>query len=379
MAVPEIKLHYWDGSGYTSFNAPIQQITINRGRSRQLNRFEAGSATIHFYNGDRLLDPLNDSSAYQDLVVPRLKVQVLADSKPIFTGLVTDWDVDYELDRRDRATAFCTDELTLLSNIRFTDVDGTGTVDETPGPRLQAVLDNFSYSGNSSLDYGNANLGAFDIPFDTQLTDYAFNVAGSDNGNFFVAADGTVTFVSRYGRPPVSEVTLADDSSGVGYSALTNVYGDELLYNRVAVTSPAGTSIAENTTSVESFGPSVLTIGNLLNNDIYGLDWLATNYVELYGEPQVRFTGAQVELAGLGSSDVTKLLGIELADQVSLKKTFQSGSPASVTQDLLVSGIQHQIRPGSHVIRFAFEPSPYKDVLLLDSTTSGILDTDVLG
>lgn len=377
MAVPDIELHYWDGASFTSFNAPIQLITINRGRSRQLNRFEAGSATIHFYNGDRLLDPLNDSSAYQDLVVPRLKVQVLANSIPIFTGLVTDWDIDYEIDTRDRATAYCTDELTLLSNIRFTDV--TGTDEQTPGPRIQDVLDNFSYSGNSSLDYGNANLGAYDIPFDTQLTDYAFNVASSDNGNFFVAADGTVTFVSRYGRPPVSEVTLADDTTGIGYSALTNVYGDELLYNRVAVTSPAGTSVAENTTSVDSFGPSVLTLNNVLNSTTIDLDWLASNYVDLYSEPQLRFTGAQVELAGLGSSDVTDLLNIDLADQVSLKKTFGIGSPGSVTQDLLVSGIQHRIRPGSHVIQFQFEPSPYRDVLLLDSTTNGILDTDVLG
>jgi len=64
---------------------------------------------------------------------------------------------------------------------------------------------------------------------------------------------------------------------------------------------------------------------------------------------------------------------------VSLKKSFGVGSPGSVTQDLLVAGIQHQIRPGSHVIRFAFEPSPYENVLLLDSTTNGILDTDVLG
>lgn len=377
MAVPDIELLYWDGANYTSFNAPIQSMTVSRGRSRQLNRFEAGSATINFYNGDRLLDPLNTSSGYAGLVVPRLKVQILADSKPIFTGLVTDWDIDYELDTRDRATAFCTDELTLLSNIRFTEI--TSTTEGTPGPRIQAVLDNFSYGGNTDLDLGNANLGEFDIPFDAQLTDYVFSAAASDNGNFFVAADGTLTYVSRYGRDPVSELTLADDTTGIGYSALTNVYGDELLYNRVAVTSPVGTVVAENTTSVNTFGPSVLTISNLLNANMADLDWLATNYVELYGEPQVRFTGAQVELAGVGSSDVEDLLDIDLADQVSLKKSFISGSPSSVTQDLLVAGIQHEIRPGSHVIRFAFEPTPYRDVLLLDSTTNGILDTDVLG
>lgn len=377
MSLPVVELHYWDGSGFTSFNAPIQSMSINRGRSRQLNRFEAGSATIDFYNGDRLLDPLNDSSSYQDLVVPRLKVQVLADSTPIFTGLVTDWDLDYSLDTRDTVTAFCADEFTLLSNIRFTEIIPTN--EETPGPRIQFVLDNFSYGGTTAIDYGNANLGAYDIPFNAQLTDYVFSVASSDNGNFFIAADGTATYVSRYGRNPVSEVTLADDTTGIGYSSLTNAYGDEILFNRVAVTSPAGTFVFENETSVQSFGPSVLTLNNLLNANMTDLDWLSSNYVDLYGEPQVRFTGVRVQLAGLNSGDVQDLLNIDLADQVSLKKTFGSGSPGSVTQELLVSGIRHEIRPDSHVIQFSFEPSPYRDVLLLDSTTNGILDTDVLG
>jgi hypothetical protein len=73
------------------------------------------------------------------------------------------------------------------------------------------------------------------------------------------------------------------------------------------------------------------------------------------------------------------VLNLDLADFVTVKRSFGVGSPSSVTQDLIVTGIQHSIRPGSHVVEFTFEPTPSEDYLLLDSSTNGILNTDVLG
>jgi hypothetical protein len=377
MSVPDIELYYYDGANYTTFNAPIQSISISRGRSRQLNRFEAGSATINFYNGDRSLDPLNTSSGYAGVVVPRVKMKIFADSTEIFTGFVTDWDIDYDITEKDTATAYLTDELTIFSNVKFTEV--VSTVEETPGPRIEGLLSFFGFTGPTNIDYGNANLGNFDIAFDTQLTDYFFKVAQSDGGNFFVAADGTVTFEARVGRLPVSELALADDTTGVGYSALTNAYGDELLFNRAAATSPTGTSVLENSTSITAFGLSVLSIDNLLNSNMTDLDAIVEDIIDKYGVPSVRFTGLQVQLAGLASADVEDILGLDLADQVSVKKSFSVGTPSSVTQDLIVTGIRHQIVPGSHLIQFAFEPTPYRDVLLLDDAVYGTLDDNDLG
>jgi hypothetical protein len=46
---------------------------------------------------------------------------------------------------------------------------------------------------------------------------------------------------------------------------------------------------------------------------------------------------------------------------------------------VIVTGIQHRIVPGSHVVQFTFEPTPYRQSLELDDATEGLLDTAILG
>lgn len=377
MSTPDVELYYWTGSNYTSFNAPIQSMTISRGRSRQLNRYESGSATINFYNADRKLDPLNTSSPYNSLIVPRVEFQVKADSTPIFTGVVTDWDLSYDITGQDTATAYCSDAMTVLANYVFT--SATSFLGGSCGDRFQDVLDHFNYPGATDLDPGNANLAPDVVEPDVQCIDYLFNIAQSDGGNFFIAADGDVTFAGRYGASSTAEVAFADDGTGIGYSALQNQYGDELLFNQVYVASSAGSTTLQNTTSINSFGLSVLSLPDLANAFVVDLIGIATYYLDYYGEPAVRFTGLQVELAGLSSADVEDILGLDLADPVTVKRSFAVGSPSSVTQNLIVTGINHQIRPGSHVVEFTFEPSPYLDRFVLNSSTAGVLNTDLLG
>lgn len=377
MTVPTISLYYKDGASFTSFNAPIQGMTISRGRSRQLNRFESGSATITFYDGDRKLDPLNTGSSYYGKVVPRIQFQIKANSTAIFTGFVTDWDLEYDLAKRNTVTAYCSDSLTLLSNSIFTDV--TPFEEGTCYKRITDVLDHFDYQGTTSLTSGNANLANDDVEENIQCTDYLFRVAQSDNGNFFVDANGVVTFIGRYGREDISEATFADDGTGIGYSGLKNQYGDELLYNRISLSSFAGTETIENTTSINSYGLSVFNFDNLLNANFVDLEFLADDLLTKYSEPAVRFTGLSVELSGLSTSDANTLLGLDLADPVSVKKSFTSGTPGSITQKLIVSGIRHRIIPGSHIIEFSFEPTPYKTGFVLNSSTKGLLGTHKLG
>lgn len=378
MSLPDIDLYYWDGTGYTSFNAPIQTMTISRGRSRQLNRYESGSMTITFFNADRKLDPLNTASAYYGLVVPRIEFLVEADSIPIFTGVVTDWDLEYDISGQDTAIAFCSDAMTILSNFVFT---AETTFDKgTIKKRFEDVLSHFGYTGATDLNVGNSNLAPEIVEPNVQCVDYLFRAATSDGGNFFISADGKVTFKGRYGDPSfTAELAFADDGTGIGYSSLKNQYGDELLYNEVYTASPVGSSFLQNTTSVSTFGLSVLSYDNLLNEFEYDLDALSGYFLKLYGDPIVRFTGLQIELAGLSTADQADVLNLDLADFVTVKRSFDVGSPSSVTQNLIVTGVQHSIRPGSHVVEFTFEPISFEDYLLLDSSTNGILNTDVLG
>jgi hypothetical protein len=61
-----------------------------------------------------------------------------------------------------------------------------------------------------------------------------------------------------------------------------------------------------------------------------------------------------------------------------VQKTYSVGSPASVTQTLIVSGIKHSITPGSHVVEYTFESTDQLAYFTLDDAIFGILDTNLL-
>jgi hypothetical protein len=162
---------------------------------------------------------------------------------------------------------------------------------------------------------------------------------------------------------------------------LVNQYGDELLFNRVVASSPAATVFVENTDSIAQFDVSTLSLTDLLVNSTSGLESVANAYLNLYSFPSVRFTGLQVELAGLSANDVDVLLRLDLTDQVTVRKSFDVGDPLTVSQDLMVTGVRHTIRADSHMIELLFEPSEFKLVFRLDDVVKGILNEDeyVLG
>lgn len=362
------------GTEDTEFVAPIQSITIQRGRSRQFDRFVSGTATILFDNRDRKLDPLNDDSPYKDFIAPRLRFKVLADNIPIYAGFATDWNVEYDKTYNDSASVACADSFTVLANFVISRDELPQS--ELPGDRLDWLVTVYGYNSPTNFASGNYFVGAQMVTEGTILLDYMFQVAQSDRGNLFVDSAGVVQYVGQFDREAVSEVTFADDGSGIPYMSLEANYDDELLYNEVIVTSPAGTVVSTDENSVASFGLSSLNLPNLLNAFESDLRLISQEIVEKYSFPKVRFTGLSVELAGLSAAQVEDILNLELADQVSVLKSFQSGSPLSVTQDLMVSGIRHRIQPGSHVVEFSFEPTPYKDSLILDDPVRGTIDDD---
>ena len=73
----------------------VQSVSITRGRNREMEQFNGGTAQMQIYDPTRILDPLNTASIYYPFVAPRQPVQVLAGGVIIYTGFVTDWDLDY--------------------------------------------------------------------------------------------------------------------------------------------------------------------------------------------------------------------------------------------------------------------------------------------
>ena len=361
----------------------VQSVSITRGRNREMEQFNGGTAQMQIYDPTRLLDPLNTASIYYPYVAPRQPVQILAGGVTIYTGFVTDWDLDYGYTTSANVTTVaCADAFTVLANQSMNAVTPSA---ESSSARVAYVLTRpeVVYQGPYSVGTGSSTLGAFAITAGTNVLSYLQNVATSEQGYLFISSNGTLTFTGRAAvLNPVSSIAFVDTGSGgIPYRTLMNQYGDELLYNYIQTQSPAdpaNPSTTSNAASIALYQAQQYTKLDLLNSTVAEVAALGNYLLGRYMDPVLRFTGVTVQLAALSTADQTTALSTDLTRIASVQKTYSVGSPASVTQTLIVSGIKHAITPGSHVVEYTFESTDQSAYFTLDDAIFGILDTNLL-
>jgi hypothetical protein len=367
------------GLTFVDLTSLVESVNITRGRSRQLDQFNAGTATIAFDNSTQVLNPSNTSSPYYPFVLPRCPVRILANGVPIYTGLITDWNLDYDISNEDMMYALCADNFTVLANQALNAV--TPAVEST-GTRINTVLDltEINYQGARSIDTGSSTLGAFAISQDTNCLNYLQLINTSEQGYLFMSADGTLTFKGRSSvLNPVAGATFNTDGTGLPYQTLINQYGDELLYNYIITQSPAGAvQTTSDTSSIALYQAQQYALTDLLNSTTTEVAGLGNYLLGKYQNPVLRFTGLSTQMSALSSANQNIVLGLELTSICTVVKNFVVGTPATETQTLIVSGVSHSITPGSHVIAFTFESTDGNQYLTLDNAIFGTLDVNLL-
>jgi hypothetical protein len=358
----------------------VQSVSTNRGRNRESEQFNAGTAVVVFDDPQRELDPLNEDSPYYPFVGPRNPVQIYAGGIQIYDGLVTAWALNYGFTTSGNVTtANCSDVFTVLAN---QSLNAFTPPAQSSGQRIVDVLNRpeIQYTGSTAIDAGSSRLGAFDVEDGTNVLDYLKTAATSEQGYLFVDAEGTLTFRGRArALNPVASATFTDDGTGIRYQTLTNDYSDENLYTYIQAKSPAGAvQIAESPVSRAAFSTQQKTELTLLNETTEEVQAVADYLLARYENPIIRFTGVATELAALSTTDQAQLLGTDLTDIVAVSKSFDVGDPPIVTQTLITSGVSHQIRPGSHSVRFTFESTDANSYLTLDNDIFGTLNNNLL-
>ena len=367
------------GIAYADLSSLVMSVNIKRGRQRQLDQFNAGTAQVMFNNNSRILDPLNASSPYYPYILPRSPIIINANGVPIYTGFVQDWNLDYGLANQDRMVAACVDNFGTLANQALNAFTPSA---ETSGNRISTVLDRpeINYTGARSIGTGSSALGAYAVAQDTNLLNYLQLVNTSEQGYLYNSASGTLTFKGRSSvLNPVSGATFSTDGTNLPMMSLINQFGDELLYNYIVTQSPAGAAQTNsNATSIALYQSQNYNLLNLLNSTTTEVNGLGAYLLGKYMNPVLRFTGLSTQLAALTSDQWAIIFGIDLTSIVSVKKTFNTGTPASETQTLIVSGIDHRITPGSHVISYTFESTDGNQYLTLNDAIFGTLDNNLL-
>jgi hypothetical protein len=364
-------LAYYDVSEY------VQSVQVKRGRSRQLDYFQAGSATVSFYNAERFFDPLNEDSPYRG-IEPRVLVKISSRGYPLFTGYINDWDFQYDIANQDTAVAFCAEAFTILANQLLSAFTPFA---ELTGDRVNTVLDRseVKFRGPRDIDEGRSTLGAFAVEANTNVLNYLRQVERSELGSFFCAADGTLVFKKR--APDIVQAfwVFADDGSGIPYQTLDNEYGDELLYNYIRTQSPAGAEqVLQDSDSITNYQVSQLAWTDLLNSSTSEVNGIARIVLQFFKDPQVRFTAFTVQMAALSEAQIDDVLSVELTDYAYLTKSFAVGTPSSFTQNSIITGINHDIRPGNHRISFSVDNAASSRFMILGDSFLGVLDSSFL-
>lgn len=384
---------YLDGTLIGDDVSPYaQELSISRGRSDQLQNFNAGTCTVRLLNRDRRFDPINTSSPYWNStlgvsgIAPRRKVTVVSNGVALFTGRITDIDVSYEPNRPNATTenSYVTitaaDDFVLLANT-FTENAITPS-QQLSGARVSAILDlpEVNYPATRNIDAGSATLGGgatFDIAANTNVLTYLQEVGTSEQGYFFIAANGDLTFTDRIAASftPVSAY-FSDAGTNIPYTSLSVMYGQEFLYNKVVCTVEGGTDQTVNDVASQTeYGISTLSLSGLLLVDDAAALTLATDLLDRYKLPEYRFDKLQTIYNPLSSTKQADLTGLDIADVVSITRTYPTGTPVSVTKEYSIENIRHVISASSHTVEFGLAVADLVYPFTLDDATFGVMDS----
>lgn len=372
----------------------VQNISISRGRSDQLQTFNAGTASITLLNNDRRFDPINSSSPYWNPttntsgVTPRRKVTIISNGVTIFVGRITDIDVVYSphqtVSTYDNSTVTFSvaDDFVLLANTSTSAVI-TPTA-QLSGARVTAILDlpEVNFPTTRSIATGVATLGGgatYDIGVDTNILSYLQTVALSEQGYFFVARTGVITFTDRVAAAFASISLGFSDQSftfDLRYQGLSVVYGQELLYNKIIVSNVGGINqVANDSASQTEFGISTLNLsGLLLNSDANALV-LANDLLSKYKQPEYRFDLLRSAYNVCDNSQQISLASLEISQVIQITKSYPVGTPSTVVQLMSIESVKHTITGSNHVVEFGLAPANVVYQLILDDITFGVLDS----
>ena len=387
----------------------VKDISISRGRTDQLQQFNAGTATITLNNLDRRFDPTNEDSPYYDTVLgrsgltPRKRVVIFSGSEfgfpssaniPIFAGALTDIDIEYKPQQlsssvdNSTVTLTASDDFVLLANTYIN--PAYEPVQALSGTRLFEVLGLpsvrfFGYEAYVDfLNKGVASLGgsefdpAYTVAAGTNALQYIQKINEAEQGYLFMNAYGVMTFIERLvPRFQVAVSTFADDGTGIPYNSLSVMFGQEQLYNNIVVSDVSGEEFSlSDEDSIDLYGTSTLELSDTLlatSGGTLELDLLAQNLLLRYREPEYRFDKMTVTYNGLTTSQIRNLSNLELADVVMIKRTYPVGSPASVSQRYSVESLNHRIAPSSHQLEIGLAVAPLAFPLILDDPEFGTL------
>ena len=371
---------------YSDVTDDVQSISINRGRSRDLDTFLAGSCSVQLLNNSRKYENTNTASPYYPGIEPMIAIRVDATTdggstyEDLFVGFVTDINLSYPDKNNSFANFQASDAFMKIANTQIID-DSFSSTDS--GTLINNILNSSTvkFSGDRDIETGVSNMQALSN-FSGNTLSILQKVEQSENGLLFMSKDGKLTFKSRHTTFPSSpSATFSDDGSDIPYLRVDYINDDNEIYNIINLTRLNGT-----TQSVEDIGSQgkylirTLTRDGLYNdNDAEVLD--ASNFLlGKFKDAIIRFDNLVVDLTEATTSNQNTILQREVGDLVKVELSpVGGGSPAQISTNEIIDSISYNITPDIFSCSYKLSNADVQAFLRLDNVLFGVLDTDKLG
>ena len=376
---------------FSEITTQVTGIRAFRGKKNVLDSIAPGTMTITAIDPSRAFDPFNEASVYYNTaddtpgLSPLRQIRLSRNGDYLFKGRVVDFAYDY-------GTAFtknlptvvitCADDLFLLSN---TFISAFTPSVELSSARVATILDRSEVSypaGTRDIETGTTTLGAYPVAEGTSVTSYLRAISDdAEAGRIFVSRTGDLTFDKRLGSTLSGPtVDFNDDGTDTAYSGLSIDFSTDQVINRATVERVGGTAQSDSdATSIALYQTQAVSkTGSFLSSDAQAL--ALAEYL-LAPDPDPRFSDVQVNFAALTTNEKNAVAILEIGDTIQITRHFSSGSPASISSELAVEGLEHSIDPRSgHKMRIYTSPTVIVYELILNDATFGVLNaSNVLG
>lgn len=364
------------------------QVSSSRGRSREIDMYQAGSLTFMLRNEDRRFDPTNTASPYYPGILPRAPVSVFVAGQQVFGGYVDDYDLGYGMPSTAEVTVSCLDGFTLLATAYLSNWSASA---EFSGQRIQHVLQRpeIGYPASYSLDTGLSLLQASTQNQNTAL-DHCQAANSSENGMLFCDRFGVLQFHDRTYVPkqaaawPNGQLTFTDAGTAVvgeaiAYQTVGILSATTLLFNRVQGTATGGLQqTANDPISQAAYNIRTLALPAMENQADTDVNSICQLKLLQFSQPEVRFDTIGVEFAGLSAEQQPVVAALDLGSVVVAVRTPPGGGSA-ISQLSMVEKIDWTLDvSGASMMVVGLMNLQPPGYLILNDATYGILNTDTL-
>jgi hypothetical protein len=204
----------------------------------------------------------------------------------------------------------------------------------------------------------------------------------ADQGRLFVDGSGKVAFIShdtlaKTTTYNTSQRTFGDSSGELPFTDIEFVYNDQLVKNRAIAERNNGATVTVNdTTSQGQYFIRTDSQSGLINDTDQAMTDIANVRLATYKQPAMRVESLGVSPRA-NTTIYTGLIGDEIGTRITVKRRPQ-GVGSVISKELLIEGVSHDIGPQTWSSTYNLSPAPL-DFFILDSSTFGVLDTNLLG